>query len=113
MFAGRNRWIAGLARNASVCLERVSLSAAGAFLVVNVALILLSVIIRYVLRSSLMWTEELARYYLIYAVIIGAGALSGILCLGDLSLLKVMAQQFFGRMDVFSLMAIRLYILAW
>ena len=41
-----------------------------------------------------------------------AGALSGILCLGDLSLLKVMAQQFFGGMDVFSLMAIPLYILA-
>ena len=40
-----------------------------------------------------------------------ASALSGILYLGDLSLLKVMAQQFFGGMDVFSLMAIPLFIL--
>lgn len=40
-----------------------------------------------------------------------AAALSGIVYLGDLSLLKVMAQQFFGGMDVFSLMAIPLFIL--
>jgi len=63
-----------MARNASERLERASLFVAGAFLVVNVALILLSVVTRYVLRSSLMWTEELARYCLIYAVMIGAGA---------------------------------------
>ena len=66
--------IAGLAGLASECLERASLVVAGAFLVLNVALILLAVVTRYVLRSSLMWTEELARYCLIYAVMIGAGA---------------------------------------
>ena len=57
--------IAGLAGLASECLERASLVVAGAFLVLNVALILLAVVTRYVLRSSLMWTEELARYCLI------------------------------------------------
>lgn len=63
------------------------------------------------MKSSPMWTEGLDRYCLTYAVVIGAGALSGILYLGDLSLLKVMAQQFFGGMEVFSLAAIPLYIL--
>lgn len=39
-------------------------------------------------------------------------SLLGILMLGDLSLLRVMSQQFFGGMDVFSLMAIPFFILA-
>ena len=39
-------------------------------------------------------------------------SLFGILMLGDLSLLRVMAQQFYGGMDVFSLMAIPFFILS-
>ncbi len=39
-------------------------------------------------------------------------SLFGIVMLGDLSLLRVMSQQFFGGMDVFSLMAIPFFILA-
>ncbi len=39
-------------------------------------------------------------------------SLLGIVMLGDLSLLRVMSQQFFGGMDVFSLMAIPFFILA-
>ena len=38
--------------------------------------------------------------------------LLGIIMLGDFSLLRVMSQQFFGGMDVFSLMAIPFFILA-
>ncbi|MCF7935650.1 MAG: TRAP transporter large permease [Synergistales bacterium] len=41
-----------------------------------------------------------------------SAALVGIISLGNLSLLKVMAQQFYGGMDVFSLMAIPFFILA-
>ncbi len=41
-----------------------------------------------------------------------AASLLGILLLGDLSLLRVMSQQFYGGMDVFSLMAIPFFILA-
>lgn len=39
-------------------------------------------------------------------------SLFGIVMLGDLSLLRVMAQQFYGGMDVFSLMAIPFFILS-
>ncbi|WP_367338136.1 TRAP transporter large permease [Aminivibrio sp.] len=39
-------------------------------------------------------------------------SLLGIIMLGDFSLLRVMSQQFFGGMDVFSLMAIPFFILA-
>lgn len=39
-------------------------------------------------------------------------SLLGVIMLGDLSLLRVMSQQFFGGMDVFSLMAIPFFILA-
>ncbi|HPE65844.1 MAG TPA: TRAP transporter large permease subunit [Synergistales bacterium] len=39
-------------------------------------------------------------------------SLFGIVMLGDFSLLRVMSQQFFGGMDVFSLMAIPFFILA-
>jgi len=41
-----------------------------------------------------------------------SAALVGILLLGDLSLLRVMSQQFFGGMDSFTLMAIPFFILA-
>ncbi len=39
-------------------------------------------------------------------------SLLGIVMLGDLSLLRVMSQQFFGGMDIFSLMAIPFFILS-
>ena len=41
-----------------------------------------------------------------------SASLAGILALGDLSLLRVMSQQFFGGMDSFTLMAIPFFILA-
>ena len=41
-----------------------------------------------------------------------SAALVGILLLGDLSLLRVMSQQFYGGMDSFTLMAIPFFILA-
>ncbi|HAK40248.1 MAG TPA: TRAP transporter large permease [Synergistaceae bacterium] len=41
-----------------------------------------------------------------------SASLVGILALGDLSLLRVMSQQFFGGMDSFTLMAIPFFILA-
>lgn len=74
MPTGRGPGIVGLARRASEGVERASMLVAGAFLVLNVTLILLAVVTRYVLKSSFMWTEELARYCLIYAVMIGANA---------------------------------------
>lgn len=55
-------------------LERLSLILAGTLLVVNVGTILFAVISRYVFRSSFMWTEELARYTLIYFVLLAANA---------------------------------------
>ena len=53
-------------------LERVSAWAASAFLLINLGDILLGVFCRYVLRSSLIWTEEAARFSLVWMVMLGA-----------------------------------------
>ncbi|HOU32157.1 MAG TPA: TRAP transporter small permease subunit [Synergistaceae bacterium] len=54
-------------------LERVSAVGAGALLVVNVADVLLGIVCRYVFRISLVWTEEVARYSLVWLALLGAG----------------------------------------
>lgn len=53
-------------------LERFSAWTAGLLLVVNVGDILLGVFCRYVLRSSIVWTEEVARFSLVWMVMMGA-----------------------------------------
>jgi TRAP-type C4-dicarboxylate transport system permease small subunit len=64
--------IAGLTR----FLERTSAWLAGALLVINVGDILLGVLFRYVFKSSVIWTEEVARFSLVWLVLLGApGAL--------------------------------------
>lgn len=64
--------IAGLTR----FLERASAWLAGALLAINVGDILLGVLFRYVFKSSVIWTEEVARFSLVWLVLLGApGAL--------------------------------------
>ncbi|HOO63029.1 MAG TPA: TRAP transporter small permease [Synergistaceae bacterium] len=53
-------------------LEKISAWTASAFLVVNLGDILAGVFCRYVLRSSLIWTEEAARFSLVWMVMAGA-----------------------------------------
>lgn len=53
-------------------LERFSAWTACFFLVVNVGDILLGIFCRYVLRSSIVWTEEVARFSLVWMVMMGA-----------------------------------------
>lgn len=60
------------ARKAAERLETVTAVAACLLLAVNIADILLGVFARYLLRSSLAWTEEVARYTLVWFVMIGA-----------------------------------------
>lgn len=57
-------------------LERLSAWSAGALVVVNVGDILMGIFFRYVLHSSVIWTEEVARFSLVWLVMLGAcGAL--------------------------------------
>lgn len=57
-------------------IEVFSTWAAGACLSVNVGVVLFGVVARYVFNASPIWTEELARYALIWAVLLaGAAAL--------------------------------------
>ncbi|MDO9508543.1 MAG: TRAP transporter small permease [Thermovirgaceae bacterium] len=53
-------------------LERLSAWSAGAFLVLMIADILMGVFSRYFLHSSVIWTEEVARFSLVWLVMMGA-----------------------------------------
>ena len=53
-------------------LERLSAWSAGAFLVLMIADILLGVYQRYFLGSSMIWSEEVARFSLLWMVMLGA-----------------------------------------
>ncbi|HPJ47404.1 MAG TPA: TRAP transporter small permease subunit [Synergistales bacterium] len=61
---GLERWITRL--------ETLSAWTACFMLAVNVGDILLGVFCRYVLKSSLIWTEEVARFSLVWIVMLGA-----------------------------------------
>ena len=54
-------------------LERLSAWSAGALLVLNVGDIILGIFCRYVLKSSIIWTEEVARFSLVWLVLMAAG----------------------------------------
>jgi TRAP-type transport system small permease protein len=45
---------------------------AGVFLVINISDIIISIFFRYFLKDSLVWTEEVARFTLIYSVMFGS-----------------------------------------
>jgi TRAP-type C4-dicarboxylate transport system permease small subunit len=60
------------ARKAAERLETVTAVAVCSLLAVNIADILLGVFARYLLKSSLAWTEEVARYTLVWFVMVGA-----------------------------------------
>lgn len=61
-------------------LERISARGACILLIINVGDIILGVFCRYVLKSSLIWTEEAARFSLVWMVMIAA---SGAALRGD------------------------------
>jgi TRAP-type C4-dicarboxylate transport system permease small subunit len=58
----------------SLAIARVSTWCAGALLVVNVMDMLFGVASRYLFQSSPVWTEELARYTLVWMVMMAANA---------------------------------------
>ncbi|MDI9389396.1 MAG: TRAP transporter small permease [Synergistota bacterium] len=53
-------------------LERISAWGACILLIINVGDIILGVFCRYVLKNSLIWTEEAARFSLVWMVMVGA-----------------------------------------
>ena len=72
-------------------LERLSACTAGALLVLNVCDILLGVFCRYVLQNSIIWTEELARFSLVWLVLMAAG---GAYYRGDHMVIDFVAARF-------------------
>ena len=60
--------------NASAALDAVCIALAKAALVGMVAVIMLQVVARYGLRSPPVWTEELARYLMVWGGLLGATA---------------------------------------
>lgn len=53
-------------------IKYLSMFLAGVFLITNIFDILISIIFRYFLKSPLVWTEEVARFTLIYSVMFGS-----------------------------------------
>ena len=70
--AGRGQPWARLAGRASCLLEAGSILVAGLFFVLNLGDILMGVFSRYLFLSSPIWTEELARYSLVWMVMLAA-----------------------------------------
>jgi TRAP-type C4-dicarboxylate transport system permease small subunit len=63
-----------ITRKISEKIKHLSLFLAWMFLLINIIDIVFSVISRYFFSSSLVWTEELARFTLIWAVMFGGVA---------------------------------------
>jgi len=61
-----------LLKKISNYIKYLSMIVAGVFLVINIADILVSIFYRYFLNDSLVWTEEVARFTLIYSVMFGS-----------------------------------------
>ena len=61
-----------LLKKISNYIKYLSMILAGVFLVINISDILISIFFRYFLNDSLVWTEEVARFTLIYSVMFGS-----------------------------------------
>lgn len=59
---------------ASNLLEKFSLGLAGLIFMITVSNVIFAVFTRYLFRTSFIWTDELARYTLIYFVMLAANA---------------------------------------
>lgn len=58
----------------SYIIKRLSLFLAGALLLINISVIIVSIFLRYFLHNSPIWTEEVAMFALIWSVMFGAVA---------------------------------------
>jgi TRAP-type C4-dicarboxylate transport system permease small subunit len=61
-----------LVKQISNWIKYLSMFIAGVFLVINISDIIISIFFRYFLKDSLVWTEEVARFTLIYSVMFGS-----------------------------------------
>ncbi|SMG13878.1 TRAP transporter small permease [Dethiosulfovibrio salsuginis] len=62
----------GRIQKLAIAMERLSALVAGFLLLINVGDIVLGILFRYVMKSSIIWTEEVARYSLVWLVMLGA-----------------------------------------
>lgn len=70
----RDRFLLSFFSKTANLIKHLSLWLAGVFLLINLVDILVSIFFRYFLHKSLIWTEEVARYTLIWAVMFAAPA---------------------------------------
>lgn len=71
--AGRPRWVQRL-DSLSEGSNRVAEGALALATATMLAVVLLQVLFRYVIQTSLSWSEELARYAFVWAIFLGASA---------------------------------------
>ena len=81
----------GKIQRMAVAMERLSAVVAGFLLLVNVGDIVLGIFFRYVMKSSIIWTEEVARYSLVWLVMLGA---AGAQAKGDHMSIDFLAPRF-------------------
>lgn len=80
-------------------IERCSAWCAGTLLLINILDVLYGIIVRYVFNSSVIWTEEVARYSLIWLVMFGtAGALAN----GEQMSIDFLLEKFPNRLKTFA-----------
>ncbi|GAB6137989.1 TRAP transporter small permease [Halanaerobaculum tunisiense] len=69
-----NKSFENFCRKASIILERLSIWAAGVFVIINLLDISIAVFFRYLFNKSWIGTEEIARFTLIWAVMFAANS---------------------------------------
>ncbi|MFN2362676.1 MAG: TRAP transporter small permease [Halarsenatibacteraceae bacterium] len=74
MKSNKNNGLVAFCYQASNLLEKFSLGLAGLIFMVTVSNVIFAVFTRYLLETSYIWTDELARYTLIYFVMIASNA---------------------------------------
>ena len=82
--------------------EMVSAVLAVLLLLINVGDIVMGVVLRYVFNASVVWTEEVARYSLVWLVLLGA---AGALARGDHMVVDFLVPRFPGWLKALSWVA--------
>ncbi|WP_334139576.1 TRAP transporter small permease [Thermovirga lienii] len=97
-------------------IERTSALLAGSLLIINIMDIVMGIVFRYLLKNSVIWTEEVARYSLVWLVMLGA---AGALTRGDHMAIDFLVPKFPGwlkKTSVFlrlTIQVIVLFVLIW
>jgi len=97
-------------------IEGTSALLAGSLLIINIMDIVMGIVFRYLLKNSVIWTEEVARYSLVWLVMLGA---AGALTRGDHMAIDFLVPKFPGWLKKASgffrlaIQVIVLFVLIW